>query len=141
MNNGKTYEDYLSENGSLTYKFTGVSMNPMLKQGRDVFTVKAKTDERCKKYDVVLYRRPPKSYVLHRVIEVRENDYVILGDNCIAKEYGIRDEDIIGVLSEFVRKGKTIQVNQFGYRVYSRLWLAIYPLRVFIKKVKGRLRR
>lgn len=141
MSSGKTYEEYLAENGSLTYTFSGVSMNPMLKQGRDLFTVKAKTAERCKKYDVVLYRRPPSHYVLHRIVEVREKDYVILGDNCIAKEYGITDQDILGVLTEFVRAGKTVSVDNQFYQLYARLWYWIYPVRMLAKKVKGKLKR
>ncbi len=141
MSNLKNYEEYLRENGTLTYTFSGVSMMPMLKQGRDLFTVREKTAERCQKYDVVLYRRPPGHYVLHRVVEVRENDYVILGDNCFAKEYGIRDEDILGVMTEFVRKGRTISVKDRGYRFYAHFWYALYPLRRMIIKIKGKLRR
>ena len=137
--NSKTYEDYLNENGYLTYTFYGVSMNPMLKQGRDLFTVKSKGDERCHKYDVVLYRRRHQ-YVLHRIVEVREYDYVILGDNCINKEYGIRDEDIIGVLTEFLRNGKKISIESKLYKFYSRFWYAIYPIRKVIVVVKGKLK-
>ena len=96
-----TLEECLAENGFLTYRIRGVSMQPMLRQGRDLFTVIPKGPERCKKYDVVLYRRQSDPYVLHRIIEVRPDSYVILGDNCIAKEYGIRDEDILGVLTSF----------------------------------------
>lgn len=141
MSSGKTYEEYLAENGTLTYTFSGVSMNPMLKQGRDLFTVKAKTAERCRKYDVVLYRRPPSHYVLHRVVKVRKHDYVILGDNCIAKEYGITDDDILGVLTEFVRAGKRISAENRLYRFYARVWYALYPLRILVKKGRRRFRR
>ena len=84
-----TLEESLAKNGFLTYRIRGVSMQPMLRQGRDLFTVVPKGSERCKKYDVVLYRRPSDPYVLHRIIEVRPDSYVILGDNCIAKELSI----------------------------------------------------
>ncbi len=60
--------------------------------------------------------------MLHRVVEVREHDYVILGDNCLNKEYGIRDEDIIGVLTAFVRNGKTIRMESRGQMLYARIW-------------------
>ena len=50
-----TYEEFLEQNDSMTYGNVGVSMMPLLKQGRDLFTVKKKGGERCKKYDVVLY--------------------------------------------------------------------------------------
>ena len=131
-----TYEEYLEKNGTFTYKNSGVSMLPLLKEGRDLFTVVKKGDERCKKYDVALYRRPPDQYVLHRVVKVRENDYVILGDNCINKEYGIKDEDILGVMTQFVRKGKTHTVDEIGYKIYSRLRYFFYPFRKFKFKVK-----
>ena len=34
-----SFEDYLSKYGSLTYRNRGVSMMPLLKQGRDLFTL------------------------------------------------------------------------------------------------------
>ena len=85
-----TYEEYFKRHTELIYRNVGVSMLPMLKQGRDLFILKKKTDQRCKKYDVVLYYRKPGQYVLHRIVEVHEKEYVILGDNCEYKEYGIR---------------------------------------------------
>lgn len=138
--NKTTYEEYLEKYGELTYTNVGVSMLPMLRQGRDVFTVKKKTEERCRKYDVVLYRRPPNHYVLHRIVKVRENDYVICGDNCMNLEYGIKDEDIIGVLEEFVRKGHKISVDNFLYRSYSVIWCAIFPIRRIFMKIKAKFK-
>ncbi|MGN0629835.1 MAG: S24/S26 family peptidase [Ruminococcus sp.] len=139
--NKYTYEEYLEENGELTYRNTGVSMLPMLKQGRDLFTVERKTEKRCRKYDVVMYRRPPNQYVLHRIVKVRDNDYVICGDNCINLEYGITDDDIIGVMKSFVRKGKTHYPNEFMYKLYSRLWVGTFAVRRFFMIAKVKLKR
>ena len=136
-----TYEEYLENNGSLTYTNVGVSMMPLLRQGKDLFTVAKKTERRCKKGDGVLYRRPPDKYVLHRVIAVRQNDYVILGDNCISKEYGIKDSDIIGVMTGYVRNGKDHTTDHWAYRLYSAVWVNFYPLRILIMKVSLKLYR
>ena len=140
MSNGISYEAYLAQNGSMTYTNVGESMLPLLRQGRDLFTVKQKGPERCAVGDVVLYRRENK-YVLHRVVEVRENDYVILGDNCVNREHGISDADILGVMTGYVRKGKTHSVSDRGYRLYSAIWLRTEKPRVFLIRTRAWLGR
>ena len=140
MSNPVSYEEYLEQNGSMTYTNVGVSMLPLLRQGKDLFTLEKRGPERCRVGDVVLYRRG-EQYVLHRVVEVRENDYVILGDNCVCREFGITDEDIIGVMTGYVRGGKEHSVSDLGYRLYSARWLHTERLRVFLKRAHGWLRR
>ena len=137
-----TYEEYLEQYGKLVYTNVGISMLPLMREGKDLFYVEKKGQERCRKYDVVLYRRPPASYVLHRIIAVREQDYVIRGDNSVHKEYGITDADIIGVMTGFVR-GESKRVHstaEIPYQLYSRFWVAIAPLRITWKRVKGKLK-
>ena len=136
-----SYEEYLDQYGTLTYTNVGVSMLPLLRQGKDLFTVAKKGSERCKVGDVVLYRRPPNQYVLHRVVGVRPDDYVILGDNCVAKEYGIRDEDILGVMTGFVRNGKEHSISEVRYRMYSASMVHRIGPRVLLKKSALRLWR
>lgn len=134
-------DTYIAEHGELTMTNVGISMRPMIRQGRDMFTLVRKTEARCRRFDVVLYRRPSGQYVMHRVVKVRPADYVILGDNCVSKEYGIRDEDILGVMTEFVRKGKKYSVEHKGYRAYAGLWYALFPLRRFYKLCKRKIKR
>ena len=133
-----SFEDYLNEYDTLTYTNVGVSMMPLLRQGKDMFTVRRKGPERCEKGDVVLYRRPPDQYVLHRVVEVRPTSYVILGDNCVYKDYGITDEDIIGVLTGYVRGGRAHSIHEPGYRIYTSLIMVTMPLRTTGKKFFAR---
>ncbi|MBR6236988.1 MAG: S24/S26 family peptidase, partial [Firmicutes bacterium] len=121
-------ERFLEENGTLSYRFRGVSMMPLLRQGRDIFTVEKKGPERCSKYDVVLYRSGSK-LLLHRIVEVRPDSYVILGDNNVFKEYGIRDSDILGVMTSFNRGGRQISCGNGLYRLYSKVWYVLYPVR------------
>ena len=134
-----TYEEYLEQNGEMTYTNRGISMLPLLKQGRDLFTIRKKGAERCQKYDVVLYRRPPESYVLHRIVAVRPDDYILLGDNCLYKETGITDRDIIGVMTGYVRKGKAHSTDDFGYLLYSRWIVLTYPVRRLCKLIKSKV--
>ena len=128
------------QNGSMTYTNVGVSMLPLLRQGKDLFTVRKKGPEKCAIGDVVLYRRL-NQYVLHRVVAVREKDYVILGDNCIQREYGVTDDDILGVMTGFVRGGKAHSVSDAGYRLYSSVWLHMEKPRIVLKRGKAWLRR
>ena len=112
----------------------GTSMLPLLRPGRDLFIVEKRGASPLRAGDVVLYRRPPDRYVLHRIVEVREKDYVILGDNCVNREYGITDGDILGVMTGFVRGGKQHSVTERGYRLYTWLWLHTESGRMLVKR-------
>ena len=109
---------------------------PLLRQNRDVMIIERKTG-RLKKYDCPLYKRADGKYVLHRILKVRENDYVICGDHCTKKEYGITDEDIIGVLTGVIRDGKVIKTDNKLYKIYYHLWCDLFYIRVAILTVKS----
>ena len=129
------FEDVIERDGRLVYTNVGDSMRPLIRQDRDILIIE-KPHRRLKKYDVPLYRRDSGQYVLHRVLKVRDNDYVICGDNRYSKEYGITDRHIIGVLTAVVRDGKEIPITDLWYRLYVHLWCDLFPLRAFILKAK-----
>lgn len=141
MMENNRFEDLLQRDGFLVYKTRGASMRPLLKQNRDLVTVRP-FEGRLKKYDVPLYRVNDR-YTLHRIIAVREGEYVIRGDNTFVKEY-VPDSAVIGVLTEFQRKKKTHSVDETGYRVYARVWNGIYPVRLALHKLRrfgGKIKR
>lgn len=81
-----------------------------------------------KRGDVVLYQRDSGLFVLHRIVSVGQEGYCIRGDNCYYSEQ-VRPDQVLGVMTEVVRSGKTIRVTDFRYRCYTRIWMASYPLR------------
>ncbi|MGI6118707.1 MAG: S24/S26 family peptidase [Bilifractor sp.] len=135
-----TFENELNNKGRLIYTNKGTSMMPLLRQHHDLIIIE-KPEGRLKKYDVPLYKREGGKYILHRILKVRDHDYVICGDNLTVLEYGITDDDIIGVMTGFVRDGKTHYVNEPGYLFYVHLWCDFLPVRFFLLKVRNRLRR
>ena len=125
-----TIEEHLAKTGKFIYSNKGVSMLPLIRQGGDLIRVEP-IKGKLKKYDVVLYKRSEGLYVLHRIIKVRDYDYVICGDNCWTKEY-VNDQRIIGVLTAVIRDGKEIPVTHWMYRLYVHLWCDLFPVRAFI---------
>lgn len=136
-----TFENILAKDGKLVYKTRGVSMEPMLRQNRDLVVIQVPS-LRLKRLDVALYKREEK-YVLHRVIKVKDGYYLIRGDNTYVIEK-VPDEAVIGVLASFKRKGKDIEVTDKKYRAYAALWQCIYPARFLVytgKRIVARILR
>jgi len=136
MSDFSTYEEELSKNGRIIHTNVGTSMMPLLRQNRDVMIIE-RPSGRLKKYDVPLYKDKAGRYILHRVLKVRENDYIICGDHCTKREYGVTDEQIIGVLTGVIRDGKTIKMTDFSYKLYYHLWCDFFYIRVAIIKIKA----
>ena len=125
-------EELLEEEGRYIGPTVGVSMLPMLKNRRDTIVVLAKT-QRLKPLDVALYKRGD-AYVLHRVLTPIQGGYLIRGDNCYTDEW-IKEEHVIGVLSEFFRKDKHYYCTDKKYLSYAKIWVKTYPIRKFFVKL------
>lgn len=121
-------ERQLAEQGFYVSTTVGCSMRPMLRNRRDRVIVLPVGEERLKKYDLPLYRRPDGKYILHRIIGVRDGEYIIRGDNTYVREH-VPDAWILGYVSEFYRGEKHILSDSRGYRFYARAWNFLYPVR------------
>ena len=137
----KSIEEVLARDGVLVYTNVGDSMLPLIRQGRDLIIIKAKKEGRLKKYEIPLYRRDNGQIILHRIIKVRDDDYVLCGDNRWQCETGITDKHIMGVLSAVVRDGKEIPVSSWKLRLYAHIWCDLFPLRAGILRCRAAVRR
>lgn len=129
----------LSMGKTVCFAPRGMSMLPMLRQGRDTVTLTAVTGK-LKKYDLPLYVRDDGAYVLHRIVAVGEN-YSCIGDNQYLVEKGVRQDQLIGVVCGFNRGKKYISVESPAYRIYCRLWWWLLPVRKICFKIWRRLKK
>ena len=117
----------------------GISMLPMLRQGRDCVILKP-IFGKLRKYDIPLYQRDDGHYVLHRIVKTGET-YTCIGDNQFREEIGARQDQPIAVVSGFTRDGNYRSVETLSYRVYCRFWHYTRPVRRLYRAVKRRLHR
>ena len=133
------FKEQLSQGKSICFSPKGISMLPMLRQGKDTVTLSLPS-QKLKKYDIPLYQRDDGKYILHRIVSAGD-DYTCIGDNQFTYEYGIRPEQIIAVVTSFSRGKKEHAVNTLTYKIYCRLWHYSRPLRHFWRRVWGKLKR
>lgn len=129
MPDSLSIKEIIDKYGTYTGLTMGTSMRPLLHQQKDnIIVVKPKA--RLKKYDVALYVTDYGKYIMHRVVEVHPDHYIITGDNLLAKEY-VTDDMICGKLAGFYKNGKKYVDCENGklYKIYSRVWVALKPLR------------
>lgn len=129
----------LAAGQSVRFSPSGVSMLPMLRQGKDS-VVLSPVAGRLKKYDLALYRRDDGKYVLHRVVHADEF-YTCIGDNQFTLEHGIRQDQLIAVVTAFYRDDKMHRVEEPIYWLYCRLWHSSRALRHFWQRARNWLRR
>ena len=125
-------EEVLARDKVLVYRTRGTSMEPMLRQNRDLVTIRVPS-ARLKKYDVALYKRG-KDCVAHRVIKVLPDGYLIRGDNTFKTER-VPEGNVLGVLTGFMRRGKQYSADGRLYRLYARAWHFIFPARYFWRRL------
>lgn len=123
----------------------GYSMYPLLVPGRDEVILSPIPDRPLRRGEVALYRRDTGILVLHRICRCKEDGYYMVGDNQVLVEGPLRKEQVIGIMSGFVRKGKMVSADDLRYRILSHIWLVMRPVRRCIMvpgaKIKKIVRR
>lgn len=119
----------------------GWSMYPTIVYGRDQAVIAPSAGKRLRRGDVILYRREGGILVLHRVCRVRNGLFYTVGDNQTALEGPLRPEQVCGVMTALVRKGKTVPVTALRYRVPAGLWLLLRPVRGPLSRGAAALKR
>ena len=112
--------EVLENNSQVVITASGKSMEPFIRDGIDNVALKRPT-RRPEKGDVIFYKRDSGKLVLHRIVGEDENGYILCGDNQWAKEYGIRENQIIAVLDSVEKNGKIYKSDGAYFKIYNML--------------------
>ena len=133
------FREQLEAGKSVAFSPRGISMLPLLRQGIDS-VVLSPLPEKLQKYDLPFYRYPDGRYVLHRIVEVRDDYYICRGDNTWRPEK-VRPEYLVAVVTSIRRGSREWAVNSPWYWLYCRVWVDSFPVRNFIRRAIGWLKR
>ncbi len=131
-------KEQIESGGTVHLPIKGTSMLPLLHQDRDF--VQLHKCENAKIDDIIFYLRDNGQFVLHRIVGKNENGFILCGDNQWKKEFGIENRHIIAVVDKIERKNKVFDTSKLSYRIYSKIWVSILPLRPFILVPLRRIR-
>ena len=144
----------LEKEGFIIHRIKGVSMLPMLEEGKDLVKLEAvKEKDKLKKFDLILFEREgDRALVLHRIIKVKKKYYITYGDNCVNYEI-VPFDNVLALAVGFYKKEKYVSCDNPQYlkyvekicsriknrKIYKRQLLL--PYFWFIRLIRGIKRR
>lgn len=89
----------------------------------------------------MLYKRTDGAYVLHRIVKVEKDSYTMRGDNQFFLEPGIKQEQMIAMVSGIVRDGHILDPEHGRTHIKGVLWVESVHMRRILQGIKCRCRR
>lgn len=126
---------------TVTISLKGNSMNPFIVHLRDSMTLRKVTDADVRKGTVALVLTDDGHYVLHRIYAVDGDVITMLGDGNVKMTEKCTRANIIGVMQSLDRKGHTVTPESREWKLYSRLWNFLTPVRRYPLALWRRLHR
>ncbi len=134
-------EDTLNEGGKMPLVVTGNSMNPFLKDGKDVVWLEKCRESDFKRGKILLFRRSGGKIVLHRVLKVKPDGTLIMNGDAQFWCEDIKKEQALAAVTHIEVNGKKISCNSLAYRFRTAVWQCLKPLRPLIFRVYRKLKR
>ena len=120
---------------SVIFKVKGTSMFPFIRNGKDTVKLTPVNQQLAQK-DVVLFSYNG-NYILHRIVKIEGDRYLIQGDGIYSSYESCSREDIIGKVTEIHRysgndKYKIYSTDDWIWRIYSTCWMHLRPFRRYL---------
>lgn len=108
-------EDWLSLSESdvtvpVQVTLSGVSMEPLIRKGKDVVTF-LPVSRPLKKGDVVIFKRQDGAYVCHRVFRIGNGIVQTMGDNCVNLDFPVSTGNVYALAARVQRGNKIINLD------------------------------
>ncbi len=126
-------DEVISSGGEFRLFPRGTSMLPLIREGKDSVALISPKD--IKKGDIVLYRRANGQFVLHRVVKIKNGEYLMCGDNQYTVEHGIKKDDILALVGRIFRDESEMSQDSPQYARY----ISSLPSRRFKKRIRSML--
>lgn len=136
--------EVLARGACLRFKVRGQSMYPFI-QDDDVVLVEPKNVRELNTGDIIFYRRPWGTYVIHRLIEKVDGSpsLVTKGDNLAYYDEPVPIEQVMGRVIQIEGRGRQIQLNKgMGWLLngfMGRLSRGCNPAKARLKRNLGRI--
>ncbi len=128
----------VDEGLSVKLPVSGISMLPFIVGGRD--SVILSKIEHPTAGDVVLAWVEGRRYVLHRVINIADDQVTLMGDGNIAGTESCTVNDIKALATHVIRDdGKERDLYSLSQRIAARLWQTVRPIRKYLLAIYRRL--
>lgn len=122
--------DIVSGGGSVRLDVKGNSMMPLIRDEKDAVLLK-KADN-IQLYDVVLFKKDDGRIALHRIVEITDDTYTIIGDNQYRFDRNIEKDWLIAKAVE-IQRGKR-RIGLKSIRKFGAFWYSTYPIRNFTRR-------
>ena len=131
------YEELLRKDGKVITHVVGSSMKPLLHDRQSIVIVEDVRNVPPRKGDVVLYK-VNGTYILHRIMQIAEKEYLIRGDNTWMTEH-VPKTALLATMTGFYRKPDGRLITREN--LFCQLYLFALPAIRFIRRAGGKAKR
>lgn len=128
-------EELLACNKQAIFTISGYSMLPFMGSQRDQVLLGKRDFEGLKRGEIILFKLDCGKYILHRIYKVTDEGYLTMGDGNLHYDGIIRSDQVIGVVEKIYRKNKEIDCKSLWFRIASKIWMSLLPIRKYILKL------
>lgn len=115
-------ETEIAAGRSVQFRLLGVSMFPLIRNGKDEVLLRPCSAEELRPMDVVLFKYKGR-HLLHRIIRREGDRLLIQGDGSYVAQEQCTTDAVVGKVQAIVRpSGKVLPVENWQWRFPSWVW-------------------